>query len=271
MCTYSHLYHTLQIMSLVDVVQGTPEFFEAKRDTIGASECATATGFSHYCTPQDYLARRRLGSDAEPLEPNDAMKAGVEYESKIADEFAKQMGVGLMTEGMWIEQNIKWLSAAPDRSIVYGKPPWSYLLVEIKLRTHDNLPDVPSIEHIIQVHHQLYVKGEYDRHVFLVYSTTKLKLRIFLLRNHFIFYENVILPLLVEFHHCWKKDLTASLSYQSQVHDWTEEKIKSTFLFDILDPSKPDEMIDKFDKPGYQYTQEEITVAYYPPRQSWSI
>jgi predicted phage-related endonuclease len=214
----------------IDVAQNTQIWLDVKKDLIGSADSAAAMGCSHYVTPEHFLLYKRSGSP--PIQQNDAMAMGHAYEERIAQTFTLKTSIPLETDTMYTHKFIKWLSCSPDRVILCPNAHHIIGVVEIKLRTHDTTPLVPLIEHIIQVHQQMYILGLSD--VYLCYSTTLLELRVFHMEYNKVFWTTWALPRLVEFNRCWKSKEYIGLSYASDVHSWSPDKITKTFKYKII-------------------------------------
>ena len=215
---------------LIDVHQGTPEWLEAKQDTLGGSEIACAAGLSRYVTPEDLL-KFKQGLIPEPKELTNAMTLGVVFEPKISDELGKYWKVPLLTQQMYIHKYIPWLSISPDRLMVFS--PRQKMYVEIKYKVYSNMLytlDHPEIEHLCQIQHQMFILQLQS--MWIVYGNEHLHLRIFEVYYNATFYS-WLLKRLTEFRRCWKNPSRPTLSYGPEVYAWTSKKIKETFqMFD---------------------------------------
>lgn len=211
-------------MSRIDVEQNSQEWLEYKQNTIGSSEAAAAVGLSRWCTPKDFLWHKKHNTI---LEQSDYMRLGHEYEELIAQAFAERMGIGVLPEPMYIHPYIKWLSASPDRRHVGD----GGLFIEIKFKVYDTLPNLPELEHLCQLQHQMFVLSQPC--MYIVYGSRDLKLRVFLVDRNPHFYQHEIYKKLLLFHKCWKGTET-ELPYTSTVHEWSADRIQKTFNITLI-------------------------------------
>jgi putative phage-type endonuclease len=103
----------------------TPEDAALRRAGIGSSEIAAVVGLSPYATALDVYARK-LGLEEETPD-NEYMRWGRLLEPVIADRYALELGVELVTSPTVRHPEHEWMVASPDRLYSDGSR-----LVEIK-------------------------------------------------------------------------------------------------------------------------------------------
>lgn len=222
-------------MTEIDLEQNTQEWLEFKQETLGASESAAACGLSRYVTPRDFLLFKRSKGEIK-VETTENMVLGHEYEEPIAQLLSEFMGRGVSvhTVKMYSKPYLGWITCSPDRKIKDG------LYIEIKLKVNGNLPSVPEIEHLVQVHHQMFVLGQ--EQIYLVYGTRELNaLHVFTIHKNGWFLQHEVMKKLLIFRRHWiaNPERTEPLPYGSSVHDWTHERILYTFHIELTSYSKP--------------------------------
>jgi putative phage-type endonuclease len=140
--------------------QGTPEWLEARRSLITATDLPVILGLSPYKCEAD-LADEKAGKAQEP--PSPRMRVGSMLEPLIAELYAEQTGRGVKPFGrLAVHPEIQWAAATPDyETLVADEALYAYdRLVECKRtssrsRFADGLPQ--DIE--AQVVWQLGVTG----------------------------------------------------------------------------------------------------------------
>jgi putative phage-type endonuclease len=119
------------------VRQGSPEWLEARRTHITATDIPVLLGISPWRCEQD-LADEKAGGNGQ--ESTLVMRVGSALEDLIADAYADQTGRKVRrVRGLWESRAIPWAAASPDATAA-GR------LVEIKwtgsrARFRDGLPD----------------------------------------------------------------------------------------------------------------------------------
>lgn len=143
--------------------QGSPEWQLTRAPRLGASEIGKymAKGVKgQYLAGRKEVEKKIAFSKAfkVPFETfvNDAMRAGTENESFVADEYAKQTGKKLYTMGCAYN---KWFVASPDRGIVGENGG-----VEIKWLFDNEFSELllngfPKTEHYDQMQGQMWAFG----------------------------------------------------------------------------------------------------------------
>lgn len=145
---------------LPEFVQDSPEWHEARRRTLGASEVAAVLGLSPWQTPLS-VWRTKMGVPNEI--PEDLAFFGHALETPIANWISKKHPeVGLISDGISVRSlDHQWLSATPDR-IAYvpldgDAPPFDYIPVELKTSSAfsrnawaEGVPDYYKVQSIVQ-------------------------------------------------------------------------------------------------------------------------
>lgn len=92
----------------------SPEWFEARKLSIGASEIAAAAGLSPYQTPLELYARKR--GEIPPIEDNDAMRMGRLLEPVVKSEFCRVTGLTFADPNppMYRHGELNFITATPD-------------------------------------------------------------------------------------------------------------------------------------------------------------
>lgn len=118
---------TARLLKREQWVQRTPEWYEARRDLITASEAASALGVkpfkSYRGDPREELMRKKVGN--EPLE-NMFVTHGQKYEDAARDWAAAALGETVEEVGLVRHETLPWLGASPDGVTHRGR------LMEIK-------------------------------------------------------------------------------------------------------------------------------------------
>lgn len=100
--------------ALETIQQNTPEWLEARRRYIGASDAPAILGLSQWSTPTDVaLEKRGLATTEE----NDAMRRGHLLESVVAELYARQTGRMLSRCNSVVHPEYSFIAASPDRII----------------------------------------------------------------------------------------------------------------------------------------------------------
>jgi len=138
----------------------TPEWYEARKHCIGASEAAAACGLSPYATPLDIYLRKR-GEIAE-VEDNDAMRLGRLLEPVVLSEYARRIDVAVIPNArLFISPTHQFIGATPDGfRDDDGRP------IDAKTTTHwtakswgePGTDDIPA-DYVCQAQQQMFVVG----------------------------------------------------------------------------------------------------------------
>lgn len=135
----------------------TPEWREARRSGVGASDAAAAVGLSRWRTPLEVWADKVYGIEDAP---NRAMLLGTLMEPVVATLFAMEMGIALNpSPGLYRHPDIEWMLASPDAGMPDGR------LAEFKTTTSrnedygDEGTDEIPIDALCQVQQQMAVTG----------------------------------------------------------------------------------------------------------------
>jgi hypothetical protein len=143
---------------LFDCIQGTPEWFEARRGVPTASKFADILAKGQGITRRKYLytlAGEVLTGEAQPSFTNDAMERGHEMEADAVNLYAFERDAEPLTCGFMKRGRV---GCSPDRLIgdagmLEAKSKLPHLQLEVLER--DDLPP----EHKAQVQGQLWVSG----------------------------------------------------------------------------------------------------------------
>jgi putative phage-type endonuclease len=138
----------------------TPEWHEARKKCIGASEAAAACGVSEWSQPLEIYLRKR--GEIPEFEGNDATRLGTLLEPVVLAEYERRTGLDLVTHlPLFTHTENPFIGATPDSTVVgLGFP------VEAKTTSHwragefgdegtDHIPD----EYVMQAQQQMYVLG----------------------------------------------------------------------------------------------------------------
>lgn len=105
---------------IIDVEYRSPEWYEARREAIAASEIAAVLGLSPWTSPFDLWWEKRTGTDSQA--ENAAMRRGRRYEALILEDFADEhpeLHLGQSLTLRSIER--PWQVATPD-GLAYEQP-----------------------------------------------------------------------------------------------------------------------------------------------------
>jgi putative phage-type endonuclease len=105
---------------LVDVEYRSPEWYDARRDSIAASEVAALLGLSPWSSPFDLWWLKRTGDDSQP--ENDEMKRGRRLEPMVVEDFEQahpELVIGKSVTVRNIER--PWQVATPDALGIDGE------------------------------------------------------------------------------------------------------------------------------------------------------
>ena len=131
------------------LLQGSPEWLEARRSHVTATDIPALLGVSPFRCEADVAAEKRGEIETEPTL---VMRVGSALEGLIADAYAAQTGHNVRrVRGLWESRLVPWAAASPDATAA-GR------LVELKWsgsrsRFSDGLPE--DVE--AQVQWQLFV------------------------------------------------------------------------------------------------------------------
>lgn len=164
----------------INIIPLSPEWFQIRSTLLTSTDIAAAVGLSSYTSPTHFYEWLCAGKPAQVFEHPEIPQAGIDAESYIANLFLSHMKINpeQLTEGTFIHND--WLGATPDRL-------WKQdhnnkiIIVELKLKYFNILPLLPQLEHIVQVHIQMYLmKDKIDNYCYLIYaSRDKTQYRIF--------------------------------------------------------------------------------------------
>jgi len=131
---------------LIDVRQGTPEWFEERKGRLTASNFASAAGLEGSYDSRAQLWRNLKG-DAKK-EVTGPMLFGSENEGNARHSFEVISGLLVQPVGMYVHSRFDWLGASPDGNISGDS------LLETKCRK-DSPYETISPQHMAQIQGQL--------------------------------------------------------------------------------------------------------------------
>jgi putative phage-type endonuclease len=116
----AHIYVTEQAVELVPA-DGylSPEWYEARRDTVSASEIAAVLGLSPWTSPFDLWWAKRTGVDSQ--DENQAMRRGKRLEPLIIEDFTDRHPEFIVGQ-VGLVRNVErpWQACTPD-GLVYDR------------------------------------------------------------------------------------------------------------------------------------------------------
>jgi putative phage-type endonuclease len=137
-------------MPLIDVKQGTPEWHEARKGILTASNAAAAAGLKGAYDSRTALWKALNGLTKK--EVTAPMMYGTEHEEDARHDGEVAMGALSFPVGIFVHPQLNWLGASPD-GVLHKMG-----LHEIKCRPENPYKDVPS-HHMAQVQIQLACAG----------------------------------------------------------------------------------------------------------------
>lgn len=152
------------LLARPQLVQRTPEWYEARRELITASDCAAALGIKPYASykgcPRSELLTKKL--ENRPFF-NIFVEHGNKYEDEARDAAMAQLGMQPLDFGLLRHPTLPWLGASPDGVTTCGR------CIEIKcpLRRKIVPGEVPH-HYVPQVQVQMQVCG-LDETLFVQY------------------------------------------------------------------------------------------------------
>lgn len=141
-------------MRLVNLKQGTPEWYQFRRTHIGASDAVSIMGLSPWKSPLELYEDKVFQLDQKE---NPYMHRGKQLEPIALEEFEKETGL-IMFPAVYIHENIDWMCASFD-----GITLEEDAILEIKCpgkKDHEEAlkGKVPK-KYIPQLQHQLFLSG----------------------------------------------------------------------------------------------------------------
>lgn len=111
-----------ELLRRPQLAQRTPEWYEARRTLITASDCAAALGIKPYASyktcPRKDLLQKKL--DNRPLH-NIFVEHGTLYEDEARDLAMAKLGMQALDLGLLRHPTLPWLGASPDGVTTCGK------------------------------------------------------------------------------------------------------------------------------------------------------
>jgi putative phage-type endonuclease len=136
-----------------NVVQGSAEWLETRRDLITATDIAPILGVSPYRCEADIAA---IKTGRPTFESNIPMRVGTALEPLIASEYQGKTGRRLRrVRGLWVHPGIPWAAASPDYTVVGERRLVEAKWSGSKSRFADGLPE----DIACQAQWQLFVSG----------------------------------------------------------------------------------------------------------------
>lgn len=106
--------------------QRTPEWFEARRTRLTASDVASVIGRNKFKTSMDVMLDKfGMGT---PFEGNEATAHGEKYEDEAIDIYERQTGKKVLRYGLIHHPTIEGVAGSPDGITEDG------ILIEVKVR-----------------------------------------------------------------------------------------------------------------------------------------
>lgn len=153
----------------------TDEWYEKRRDSIGASEAAAVCGLSRYAQPLDVYNSKvhwTGGKVSRHDQTTPEMRRGHIFESAVLQLYGDKIGGTLYTDvPMLIHPQHKWMVATPDALWTptdTGNLPWSYNLdyIPVDAKTtmkwsefgEEGTDEIPQ-EYVLQAQQQMAVTG----------------------------------------------------------------------------------------------------------------
>lgn len=143
------------------------EWYEARRQSLGASEVAAALGFSSYQSTYSLWAEKTGRLPGDHRDETDQMRWGKVLEPVILDEFERLTGLTAYSREMsWRHPDIEWATASPDALATESEYAAALGIVEAKSAFMPWHPkgEEPAGEHVpaeysLQAHWQMWVCG----------------------------------------------------------------------------------------------------------------
>lgn len=155
----------------------SPEWFEDRKNSIGASEISAAAGLSPYQTPLELYSRKR--GEIPPLEDNDPMRMGRLLEPVVKSEFVRTTKMELLDPNppMFRHGTFPMITATPDGIVD------AYELLECKTASwrmkgswgEEDSDDVPT-HYLCQCQQQMSVMNASAVHLAVLFDGAQLKL-----------------------------------------------------------------------------------------------
>lgn len=122
----------------MDTVQGTPEWFNARRGKLTASRFGAAVGICQFCTRNKCL-REMTGADPPPAKAPEACIWGTKNEKNALKDYMTRTGNVVRTKGMYTHPDYDWIGGSPDGlvgddGIIEIKCPF------YKMKPHEQIP-----------------------------------------------------------------------------------------------------------------------------------
>lgn len=147
--------HNTTAVEIPDTEQGSPEWLQARKAGVTASEVGAILGLSPFATPLSVWLSKQ--PDAEPTPQTEAMRWGHVHEPRILEAYAAEAGVWVMDGGGLLQsKDYPWMLASLDgwATSKDENQPW---IVEAK--TSGRSFDYPPDTYIAQVQWQMATTG----------------------------------------------------------------------------------------------------------------
>lgn len=116
-----------RLLNVADIAQRTPEWYDARKNLLTASDAAAAIGIKPFASykgdPREECLLKKL--DNHPF-TNIYVRHGQKYEDEARDLMCSVMGETAFDKGLVVHPTEPWLGASPDGITYSGK------LIEIK-------------------------------------------------------------------------------------------------------------------------------------------
>ena len=144
-------------MNIIEVVQGSQEWIEARAEYHTASEAAAMLGLSPYMSRTDLLKQKALGIVADV----DSAKQYLFDKGHAAEAAARPLAEEIIGEDLFPCTGVDdagWLLASFDGATMLGEILWENKLWNVSLAAEVDSGEIPD-SHWPQLEHQLFVSG----------------------------------------------------------------------------------------------------------------
>lgn len=187
---------------------------------LGSSDFPVVIGLSPYAMPKDLLAYKRLADKAEPTDQTAQMKAGHDNEEPIAAAIATKMGWELEL-GRQFQRD--YHASTIDRFILPERE-----ILEIKYKSYKLPPRMPTIDHVAQVQHQMFVMQK--THAYIGYGRPEsAEYKLFKLAFNREWWDSFAEPRFTEFRAKWVSEEDRALSYGNEHEKWGPNRVRTVF------------------------------------------
>lgn len=143
-----------ETMRLMRLMQRTPEWHDARRFRLTASDCAAVLNLDQYLSAPELVERKIRG----PTEPNAAQQHGIANEAAACAQYMLQNpDVVVKQVGLLVHSDMPWLGASPDGLLVDRATGQPVGVLELKAPHSKQIPVDVHPSHRIQVLVQLFL------------------------------------------------------------------------------------------------------------------